>query len=503
MSNSMQELIAQRFRITLSTTIGDATFYNTTDEQLVQSGQAISPSQTAQLRQGAEDFFRNTHQQQNPIWMGKHKQSLTAIYGTALTPIESIPSLSFEDAEQLLHNLVEQIKPQPHLFSHGIRTTDLGINEDGHMIVRASGILPKINHVRPEIISTEGTPQQKALYGIAVHVFSSLSDLPSIENKRALEDFQQRPPVLLEIFPDAPESLSNLLSIMMHPSPQKREEAFSMVEQRPPLVLSIPTMPPPIAHKESSTSLPDINTRRDLPLPQWLVFSQTKSIPINVARRIAVFSGIHPNSITTNSHLYPIGGAETQEEAQRIAQRMIESGIDASVHHQDAGPKVSAVLIGTCILGLLSYLLSLGIFAIILPILLGFAISIVIGFFSSNKKQQYYKKWNKIHNPASVHKSILQGQQMTQNTRKSIMNSAVPELAKIDLHASIDEIDDILDGYHETQTPIPSDMLDDIHTTCSELIAELGKNNQQENRILNIRKRTQQVQRIARKMRSI
>ena len=85
----------------------------------------------------------------------------------------------------------------------------------------------------------------------------------------------------------------------------------------------------------------------------------------------------------------------------------------------------------------------------------------------------------------------------------NLENADQTRMIELAEYASIDEIDDILDGYHETQTPIPSDMLHDIHTTCSELMAELGENNLPENRIFNIRKRTQQVQRIARKMRSI
>ena len=82
------------------------------------------------------------------------------------------------------------------------------------------------------------------------------------------------------------------------------------------------------------------------------------------------------------------------------------------------------------------------------------------------------------------------------------MNSTVPELAKIDLHASIDEIDDIIDGHHETQTPLSENLLRDILTTCSELTIDLSSTHQ-ENHMLNIRKKTQQIQKVARKMRSL
>ena len=82
------------------------------------------------------------------------------------------------------------------------------------------------------------------------------------------------------------------------------------------------------------------------------------------------------------------------------------------------------------------------------------------------------------------------------------MNSTIPELAKIDLHATIDEIDDIIDGHHETETPLSDTLLHDILTTCAELTSELSSS-QQENHMLNIRKKTQQIQQVARKMRSL
>lgn len=502
MSNSNHDLIAQRFAITSTTLINDVTFHDTTDTQS-KMGQAISPTPSAQLRKGAEEYFRSTHNQK-AIWQGKHQQSLVAVYDEPLSPITIMPTLSFDEANQLLSNLIVQAQEEPHPFIHGLRTTDLGINKDGHMIIRASGVLPKTNHVRPEIIETQGTPLQKALYGIAVHVFSTLTSLPTIESKRALEEFQTHPPVLADILPDAPQHLSTLLTTMMHPSPEMREEALIMMEEHPPLVLPIPDSDTVQPHREESQAiLPTINTRRDLPLPQWLIFSKEKSIPINVARRISVFSEIHPNSITTNSLRIPLAGADTQEEAQRIAQRIVETGVDVEVRHQDSAPKISTVFGASLLLSFASYLLASSPFMIILPIILGIAITITLGFFSSNKKQQAYKKWNESHAPENVHSSILQGQHVTRNARKAIISSAVPELAKIDLHASIDEIDDILDGYDETQTAIPTAMLNEIHATCSDLIADLNETNQQENRILNIRKRTQQVQKIARQMRSL
>ena len=63
-------------------------------------------------------------------------------------------------------------------------------------------------------------------------------------------------------------------------------------------------------------------------------------------------------------------------------------------------------------------------------------------------------------------------------------------------------IDDIIDGHHETETPLSDTLLHDILSTCSELTSELNSS-QQENHMLNIRKKTQQIQQVARKMRSL
>lgn len=501
MSISPHDTIAQRFTVTHTSQHGDVVFCTTSDEQMHVRGLAITPTPNAQLRQGAEDYFRHIHEQQKPVFLGKHNQTLVAIYEESLTPIEQLPKLSFEEAEQLLHNALSQLKASAHLFPNGIRMTDMGLNEEGHLMIRASGVLPKINHVRPEIVETQGTPLQKSLYSLAVHILSTISDLPNITSKKQHEEFQAQPPQLSSIYPDAPKKLDQILSIMMHPNPSKREEALQYIETFPSISLSIPTQD---SAQESTTReippLPTINTRRDLPLPQWLVVSKEKNIPINIARRAAVFSGIQPNNLANNSYELPIAGADTESQAQKIAKNIQEAGVQVEVRHQDTGPKVSSILGLSLLMSTVSFFALDNLYITILPILLGFATAMALGFFSANRKQQAYKIWNETHAPAGTHQSILQGQHITREARKSIMNSTIPELAKIDLHATIDEIDDIIDGHHETETPLSDTLLHDILTTCAELTSELSSS-QQENHMLNIRKKTQQIQQVARKMR--
>ena len=503
MSISNHDTIAQRFTVTQLEQHDDVVFYTTTDKHTQSRSCAISPTPKAQLRQGAEEYFCHIHAQQNPIWQGKHNNNLIVIYDEPLKPLDNLPKLSLEEAEQLLHNLLSQVQSSAHLFPNGIRMTDMGLNEERHLILRASGVLPKVNHVRPEIISSQGTPLQQSLYSIGVHILSTVSTLPTIESKKQLTEFQSHPPQISAIHPEASPQFCDLLSIMTHPNPSKREEALTLLSNHPPLVLSAPDADSvPDAKRNEALSLPKINTRRDLPLPQWLVFSKEKKIPINIARRVAAFSGIQPNRITTNSHQLPIAGADTEAQAQRIAKKIQEAGVEVEVRHQDTGPKVSSILGFSALLSTVSYFLSLGLFVTILPLLLGISTAIALGFFSATAKQKAYTLWNETNDPADTHKSILQAQQITREARKSIMNSTVPELAKIDLHATIDEIDDIIDGHHETQTPLSEALLYDILTTCSELTTELGSS-QQEDQMHNIRKKTQQIQKVARQMRSL
>ena len=499
---SNQDTIAQRFNVTNIQQYDDVVFCTTSDMQNQTSGTAISPTPSAQLRQGAEEYFRHIHSQQQSIWQGKHNNALVALYETPLNPLEFLPKLSFEEAEQLLHNLLSQIQTSSHLFPNGIRMTDMGINDQGNLQLRASGVIPKTNHVRPEIITSQGSPLQKSLYSIAIHIFSTVSTLPKIENKRQLEEFQSNPPLLSSIHSDAPEQFSQLLSIMMDPNPSKREEALHHIKNYEPLVIPLSTDHFDSDSPKEVISLPKINTRRDLPLPQWLVYSKEKSIPINIARRVSAFSDIQPRRITSNSHQIPIAGADTESQAQIIAKKIREAGIDVEVRHQDTGPKVSSVLGFSVLLSMISYFVLSNLFITILPLLLGFATAMTLGFFSANQKQRAYAIWNETQAPTDTHQSILQGQQITREARKSIANSTVPELAKIDLHGTIDEIDDIIDGHHETQTPLSDTLLQDILITCSELTTELSSS-QPENQMLNIRKKTQQIQKVARQMRSL
>ena len=183
MSISSNETIAQRFTVTHSKQYEDVVFCSITDEQTQSKGYSISPTPSAQLRKGAEEHFRQIHALQNPVWQGKHNQTMIAVYKNHLAPIDTLPKLSIEDAEQLLHNLLVQLQSTSQLFPHGIRKTDMAVNEDGHIVLLASGVIPKENHVRPEIVTSQGTPTQKSLYSIAIHVLSTVTTLPTIDGR--------------------------------------------------------------------------------------------------------------------------------------------------------------------------------------------------------------------------------------------------------------------------------------------------------------------------------
>jgi hypothetical protein len=266
----------------------------------------------------------------------------------------------------------------------------------------------------------------------------------------------------------------------------------------------------PISEKEkkekripSSTSPKAVNVRRDLPLPQWLVFCTEKQIPLSIARRVSIFSGLDPQSISKNSNLLPLAGADTETEAQKMADKITEMGISSHVVHQHTGPSLAGIIGGSLVLSVGAFALGLSLFLIVLPIVLGISGVIAAGIFRANKVQKYYKKWNESRAPAGMSNEILQGRVAAQEARKAIVNSTLPDLAQIDMHNAIDEIDDILDGYHETKTDIPPQLYTEIHETCAILAHDIKENSQQEHSIQQLRAKSQQVQKLARQMRSL
>lgn len=504
MSFEVHDTILQRFQVLNKEQIDDIIFGHASDAAHNINCHLICPAPNAQIRQGATEYFEQVHAAQNPppIWQGIHNKSLMAIYETPLHPITELPSLSLEEGEQLLHNLLKQLQNNPNAFLGGIRLSDMGANEDGHLVLRASGVIPKENHALPKIEQSTGTPLQKALYSIGIHVFSMVSQLPSIQNKNQLALFQQNPPSLLVSQPKAAPDFAHRLSLLMHPDPQKREEALLNIQESPPL--SLPQRQAKVTTPVQQNHIYSLqDTRRDLPLPQWLVFCEEKSIPLSIARRIAIFSEIDAQAITQNSHTIPLAGADTESEAQKISNQMNALGLHTYIRSQKSAQNLSLILGGGFALGIIASILSLGLFLIILPIIFGVFGAMALGFFQSNTTQQFYKKWNETHAPLGTAEHILIGRKATQQARKAIINSQLPELAQIDTHNALDEIDDILDDYHETQSPLPPQLLQEISDTCANLIQDIQQADTKEHSFHQVRKQSQLVQKLARQMRSL
>ena len=504
MSFEINDTILQRFHVIDKEQIDDVIFGHAFDAAHNIDCHLISPAPNAQIRQGAVPYFEQVHNAQNPspIWQGTHNKSLIAIYDTPLHPIKELPSLSLEEGEQLLHNLLGQLQKNPNAFLGGVRLSDMGCNEEGHLILRASGVIPKENHALPQIEQSTGTPLQKALYSIGVHIFSMVSQLPLIQNKNELALFQQNPPSLQISKPNVSPDFAHRISLLMHPNPPKREEALINLQEREALPLSLiqKKVSAPVQHK-ILTPLQD--TRRDLPLPQWLVFCKEKSIPLSIARRLAIFSEIDAQAIIQNSHSIPLAGADTETEAQKIANQMNALGITTYVRSQKSSSNLSLFLGGGVALGITSWVLSFGLFLTILPIIFGVFGSMALGFFQSNTTQQLYKKWNETHAPVGTAQNILLGRKATQEARKAIINSHLPDLAQIDTHNALDEIDDILDDYHETKSSLPTELLAEISSTCANLIQDIQQADTKEHSFHQIRKQSQLVQKLARQMRSL
>ena len=84
------------------------------------------------------------------------------------------------------------------------------------------------------------------------------------------------------------------------------------------------------------------------------------------------------------------------------------------------------------------------------------------------------------------------------------MSSSLPEIAKMDLFASIDEMDDILDNHQETSADLPQRLLNDINTACSD-IEEAVRDQSLTNADLaaKTREKTALVKQLSKQMRSL
>ena len=118
--------------------------------------------------------------------------------------------------------------------------------------------------------------------------------------------------------------------------------------------------------------------------------------------------------------------------------------------------------------------------------------------------QQYYQQWNELHSPRGTDKTILQGRLATQAARRAIISSSLPDIAKLDLYSSIDEMDDILDSHHDSSSKLPKKLLEDICSASGEIE---GAVQDQSVELTDLTKKTKAktalVQELSRQMRSL
>ena len=499
---SSNQIILDRFTVTHTDLEKEYHLHRAKEKD--QEVQIISLSPQASLRQHATQHFIETHENQNPspIWHGKTQQDLLAIYKDISYPFPENIRLTAEQGEHLLHHLLLQLKKSPKAFPKGLRRRDISVAESKEIMLRATGIIPAINHVRPDVFQTEGTSQQQALYGIAIFVFSLVGTLPSIQNKSDWEDFQKRPPTLQTYLPDAPDSLSHILSIMMDPDPIRREEAFSLQQSVPPFTLDVAIekkttariAPKPITQQHQSI--------QETMIPKWIVTCSESQIPVNTARKIASLTGINPLAITNPPPSFPIAGAETEANARQIADRISSFGIQTKVQKENAAFNALTLFLLTLGLGIggsfLSPILGLALIFIGIILSLGFA------FLRSSQKQERQQQWNELHTGKNIPKTVFQARIATQSTRKTIMSSHLPDIAKIELHASIDDIDDIIDGHQETKKELSQELLSELLSACQLLSDSIQQDQATEANISkNIKKQSKLVQKLANQMRSL
>ncbi|MEC7985690.1 MAG: hypothetical protein VX278_11040 [Myxococcota bacterium] len=512
MSFEVGQVIIDRFQITqILPECAQLLRFQAKDRSTDQLVEIITPSNSARLRPNATPFFLSSHKHQtqpSAIWIGESESRSIAVYPYPLTPLTAIPKLGHEEGAQFARYALSELKQNADAFSEGLRLSDLCVDAQNQIVLRPSGITPKESNIKIDMAATSGTPLQKSLYGLGILLFGMLSTPIKAATPSEREQIRQNPPRLKLQRPDIPEELDQLIAQLLHPDPEKRE--LSLEKSHPVDPILLPQKESETASKPTSTGtiqFPEV--QRDLSLPTWLIFCKEKTLPINIARRIAAISQLDPKGITTNSHLLPLCGADTESEANRKADLIRKSGIDVEVRHKRSGINPFVVFGITLFLSALSLL---SIFGLGLPgialaaiiFLVGTLVSASIGVRGNGKNQKLHRAWNELLSPRGVDQSILQGRASTQSARRAIMSSPLPSLAKIDLYESLDEMDDILDDHHESNTALPSTLLEDIRSASMEL--ELAVQDQSTEHVGLAQKtkaKTALVQELSKQMRSL
>ena len=468
----------------------------------------LCPSAKAKIRFGNTQHFETSHKNQNPppVWQGTLSNTPVAIYTRCNQSLAALPKISIDNGMHALQSLLGDLRNSPNAFPEGIRPRDLVVNQDQHLKLQTSGIIPDINKARPEIYQSEGTPLQKSLYSLGWLIFCMLTPPPKIASRSDFEAISQSPPRLSEFYPHVDPNLVELLSILMSSQPEHRELALQKYAEVPPFVLeSLPQPSVPVESSPQMVSQPQshvsAHAHRDIPLPNFLVFCSEKSIPLEIARRVAAIAQLDPIAITSNSDQIPLAGADTQSEAEKMAQTLSDIGLTTRVQPKNKAPNPLLVLGSGLGLGAVSFFFNFWIG--ILFVLLGFAGALASGLYSANKAQKYYTFWNEVIAPRGMHPSLLSARTETQNVRRHIMASSLGDIAKMDLHSAIDEIDDIIDDHHQSNTPLSQQLQQEIASACAELSQTLKDESTASQIGLNIRKKSKLIQSVANQMRSL
>ncbi|MFT5683237.1 MAG: hypothetical protein ACI8RZ_004168 [Myxococcota bacterium] len=400
---------------------------------------------------------------QAPIAWGEHGGRPLAAYPTSSDwPAHTLDG---DTLTALAAWLAPAVVAAGSTLSGRLSPTDLAVGSDGVVSLRPDGVARKRSLAVPDLHQApgEGTPEQGALYGLGVVLFTAATGSPPF-SARTVQDLtrqQQTPRAPSSIVPDLPAPLDALILGLLSPHPDQRTAALHGLPASKPVVL--PQAPPvveapPPSRPSVITPPAQTGARRDLPKADWQVVAQPADLPASIRRRLAAVADIPDGAMEQAAEegvLLPVGGAKTKAAAEALQARLSISGANLTVRPLQDGRTVPTVaIVGLMIPAVLAVVGLIGAGILGIPMLLpavaaaGTLALCVVGMFIAagilvrRRRSGPLRRGHLLVQASYADTDPLQAQ--LRQTRRALLTSELSTPARVDLLTSADEIEAIL-----------------------------------------------------------
>jgi hypothetical protein len=467
--------------------------WSATDTATGEAVELHQPAAAVWVRPGAEETFiaardglRSAGALQAPLAWGEHAGRPLAAYPPSTDwPEQPLPPGQVQALAAWLAPAVVAAGPA---LTGRLAAADLAVGTDGIVLLRPDGVARKRSLALPDphLPPVSGTPEQDALYGLGVLLFTAATGAPPF-SARTVQDLarqQQTPRAPSSIQPDLPPSLDTLILGLLSPAPEQRTAAIATLPPPEPVALSLPApvqtprpAAPVIAAPPSRTG-----ARRDLPRAEWQVVAQPSDLPASIRRRLAAVADIPDEAMEQAAEegvLLPVAGGETRAAAEALRDRLAISGADLTVrplHDSSMGPIIALVVLMIPVFVAAAVLLGAAIFG--LPLLLPAAammITLAVGLLGSllaggilvRRRRSGPLRRGHLLVQASYPARAPIREQLRQ-TRRALLTSELSTPARVDLLTAADEIESVLSAADTDELARLQETLADIQAAAEQ-----------------------------------